>query len=217
VFRDGEPARGWFTLATAVGGGGGGTVDLRMPPIGAAREMATILQLPADPMSSQQIVERIAPEGEYNVSVEPSMVPWLLTPPVFETTNHRVFWTQGTAGPTSRAGDMIAAELKYNRGATTYTWRIFGPISAATPTANPGEVELVLPDLPGSEPFELRTTDAANHVWLRVYGFGDGFGYDAARARADAAIAGYSDFLRSTDSYFADPEVTRVTASQYGQ
>jgi hypothetical protein len=216
VFRDGEPARGWFTLGTAVGGGGGGTVDLRMPPIGAAREMATIVQRPADPMCTQQIVERIAPQGEYNVSVEPSMLPWLLSAPVFDTTNRRVRWTQGTAGPTSTAGDMIAAELAYNRGATTYTWRVFAPVSAATPTANPGEVELRLPDLPGSEPFELRSTDTANRAWLRVYGFQDGFGYDGARVRADAAIAGYSDFLRSTDTYFADPGVTRVVTSQYG-
>jgi hypothetical protein len=216
VFRERDPARGAYAIGAAVGGGGGATVNLALPPIGAAREMATVVYDPADLMRYQQVVERVAPVGEYNLSIEPALVPWLVTPPVFDTTNRRVRWSQTAAGPSARDGDMIAAELKYARGATTYTWRIFAPVSAATPTSTPGEVELALPDLPGSDPFELRPTDAANRAWLRVYGFQNGYGYAAARRRADASIAGYSDVLRSTDTYFADPEVTRVVASQYG-
>jgi hypothetical protein len=95
---------------------------------------------------------------------------------------------------------MISVDLAYTRGGGSFTWRIIAPPSAAQPTGVAGEFQLAIPDLPGDEAFEPRSTDtvgAAQHV--RNYAFTATTGvpvtYASVSVIADLAIDTESGIL----------------------
>lgn len=214
VLRAGELAHGTQILTGVTGGGGGANAAVPLPPVGSGREMMVTAIHDGDAHRIESIVERIPVAGEYNLSVEPAMVPWVTSPGVVDATARTIRWTQLDAGPTAGAGDMVALKIDYMRGSTYFQWRIVAPIAAATTTGAPGEYQLALPDLPGSEPFELLSTDSVSYKWLRIYGF-TGADYAAVRARAGAGLAVFADPYAETDTFFVDPAITRLARSNY--
>jgi hypothetical protein len=214
VLRAGDLARGASLLTGVTGGGGGANALVPLPPVGSGREMLVTAFHDDDTHRVESIVERIPVAGEYNLSVEPAMVPWVTSPAVIDATARTIRWTQLDAGPSAGPGDMVALDIEYMRGSTYFAWRIAAPIAAVTATGGPGEYQLAVPDLPGSEPFELLPTDTVSVKWMRIYGFTGG-DYAAVRGRAGAGLAFFADPYAATDTFFVDPAITRIARSHY--
>jgi hypothetical protein len=100
------------------------------------------------------------------------MLPWMDSNPEIDLTDRAINWTQISAGPNARtAGDLYAVELNYERGNANFKWRIIAPPSAVMNFEGNG-FQLLIPDLPGNETFELQAGDTISFdQHARIYGF----------------------------------------------
>lgn len=209
VFRAGDPALGPSGFGGLAGGSAGATSTMSLPVTGTVgRELyLRIGHTPDEFERFQYLAERIPAQGEYNLALEPNLLPWITTDPVIDLGARTITWTQLASGPSARAaGDLVVAEISYTRDALDFHWRIVMPPSAVIATGNADEVRVAIPDLPGDEIFEPRSTDALEGLQhLQTYGFtstaGMPVGYAEVSPTADLAISTTFDSFKVLDTF----------------
>lgn len=209
IFRSSDPAVGPSSIGVVAGGSGGATSILQLPISGSVgRELYTLLNHDPDPGERiQRIAERVPPQGQYNLNIEPLLLPWITSNATVDLDARTVTWTQTSAGPLARtSGDLIAAEINYTRGPLDFSWRIIAPPSAAQPTSNADEFRLAILDLPGTEVFEPRPTDTVDPIQhLRLYGFTSASGvpvsYIDVSPTADLAVSTQLELLETSETF----------------
>ncbi len=207
IFRTADPARGPGFLAPLAGGSGGASAFITLPATGTVgRELRLSMGRTGDEFEQRQtIVERIPANGQYNLAIEPQMLPWIANNPNVDIATRTISWTQIPAGGTARtSGDLYAVELNYERGSADFRWRIVQPASVVEEFEING-FQIRFPDLPGTETFEPQAGDLFGfdqHV--RIYGFtaATQVGYANVAPTADLAIS-FADpvLLKATDNF----------------
>lgn len=209
IFRLSDPAVGPGSLGQIAGGSGGATSILSLPITGSVgRELYTMFGHDPDPFERiQQIAERVPPQGQYNLNIEPLLLPWITSNATVDLGARTVTWTQTSAGPLARtSGDLVATEINYTRGSLDFSWRIIAPPSAAQPTGNADEFRLAFLDLPGDETFEPRATDTVDPIQhLRFYGFtsttGVPINYADVSPTADLALSTQLELFQVSETF----------------
>lgn len=208
IFRTAEPATGPTTFGILAGGPDSATSLVTLPLTGSAgRELYLTMAQEGDEFERyQQIAERVPAQGNYNLAVEPNLLPWIASDPVVDLAAREITWTQISPGPDARtAGDLVATEINYTRGSLDFRWRIIAPPSAVTLAG--ADARIALLDLPGDEVFEPRATDALEGLQhLKIYGFtstaGMPMSYAQVSPTADLAISTAAfDTFKVTDSF----------------
>ncbi len=195
IFRSAEPATGPATFGILAGGPESATSLVNLPVTGSVgRELHLAVAQAGDEFERfQQIAERVPPQGNYNLAVEPNLLPWITSDPVVDLAGRAITWSQLAPGPEARtSGDLVATEINYTRGGLAFRWRIIAPPSAVTTTGTDARIALL--DLPGDEVFEPRATDTLVGLQhLRIYGFTSTAGAQVSYAQvsptADLAVS----------------------------
>ena len=220
VFRAADPARGPSFLNPVAGGGSGASAFITLPSSGSVgREVNVKLRHDADTNRIQEIAERIPAQGQYNLAIEPQMLPWIELSPALDVNTREIHWIERSAGPSARtAGDLVMAEITYERGSLDFQWRIILPPSAVEIFEGNGRI-MPLPDLPGDETFELRTGDTVGALGVRIYGFtaATPVTYAAVASIADLAVSAESELFRPGDTFLTTGlgpiDLTRMVVS----
>lgn len=223
ILRTTDPARGAGFLAPLAGGGGGATATITLPANGiVGRELSLSMGRMGDEFEQRQtIMERIPAAGQYNLAIEPQMLPWISNNPGVDVPTRTISWIQIPAGATARtSGDLYAVELNYERGSANFRWRIIMPPSVVESFETNG-FQITFPDLPGNEAFEPQAGDQFGfdqHV--RIYGFtaATPVGYANVAPTADLAMSFAQPVLfRATDNFLITDlgavDLTRMVVS----
>ena len=223
IFRSTDPATGPTTFGILAGGPDSATALINLPLTGSVgRELHLTMGQAGDEFERfQQIAERIALQGDYNLVVEPTLLPWITSDPVVDLAARTITWTQLSPGPDARvAGDLVATEINYARGGLDFRWRIIAPPTAVTSTGT--DFHLALLELPGDEVFEPRATDTLEGLQhLRIYGFtstaGAPVSYAQVSPTADLAISTAPfDTFKVTESFLTglgEIDIARMVVS----
>lgn len=207
IFRPGDPASGPTSFGSLAGGPESASALTSLPVMGSAgRELyLTLRQVDDEFERLQQVAERLPVQGAYNLQVEPNMLPWIASEPVVDLGARSISWTQLSPGALARtAGDLVVSEISYTRGSLDFTWRVIAPPSAVTGTGS--DRSIALPDLPGDQVFEPRSTDALEGLQhLRIYGFtsvsGGPVSYGDVSPTADLAVSTSFDPFKGSDTF----------------
>lgn len=211
IFRAPDLAFGPSSFGVLAGGSSGATSLMTFPGTGVVgRELTLTVRNALDEFEQfQQVMERIPAQGQYNLAIEPNLLPWITSDPVVDLGAKTVAWTQLASGATARAtGDLVLAEINYTRGSLDFRWRILMPPSAVVATGNANEVRIALPELPGDEPFEPAASDTLEGLQhLRIYGFtstsGGAVSYGDVSPTADLAVSTSFDIFKGSETFLA--------------
>lgn len=223
IFRTQDPARGPAFLSPLAGGGGGATSIINLPSTGlVGRELDLSMGRTGDSFEQRQtIVERLPAAGQYNLAIEPQMLPWISNNPSVDPATRSISWIEIPAGGTARtSGDLYAVELNYERAAANFRWRIIMPPSVVETFEMTGRT-ITFPDLPGTETFEPQAGDQFGFdQQVRIYGFTAAIqvGYADVAPTADLAISFAEPVLfKATDNFLTTGlgavDLTRMVVS----
>ncbi|HTM19074.1 MAG TPA: carboxypeptidase-like regulatory domain-containing protein [Kofleriaceae bacterium] len=188
-------------------------------PLFDQRDATLSIAHDADARRWQKISQRLPAAATLDLAVAPASLPWLTTLPAADFDAHAIIWKQADADAGQDTADLLVIHFVW--AGASRSWRIIAPPGRAVANGAGDERRFALPAIPTLTDLLPGPGDTAAQVWLRLYGFGGTTGYRDVRPFADLAI---SDINEPWDSYqnyplydtwLLEPEVTRVTSSQY--
>ncbi|HEY5927989.1 MAG TPA: hypothetical protein VIV11_40160 [Kofleriaceae bacterium] len=111
--------------------------------------------------TSQRITHHVGGSSSYSLDIGANLLPWVVA--VYNAAATTLDITVMGSAPY----DIFEANLRYVRGQSIYTWRVFGPIAGSVkfptlPTTAPGDPTLLTSDIPSSFQAFVGESDAIN-------------------------------------------------------